>query len=74
MALSKLKSLERRKVALAVLGSASEPYSPLRLSIEMDSIATWIKRHRPNWTPEKLAEELWVEVRRIQDEMTDGAF
>lgn len=80
------KTRQRRRAALAApTGSESprlqadivhgkEPYSTLRLSIEMDDIAAWIKRHKPDWTPKKLADELRAEVERIEDEMTDGSF
>ena len=66
------------------LGSAScspldliegrQSYTPLRLAIEMDSLAAWVKRHKPDWPPEKIAEALREEIERIEQEMMDGNF
>ena len=50
------------------------PYSALRLSIEMDSIALWVSRNNPKWKPEKIAEVLREEIERIEQEMMDGNF
>jgi len=51
-----------------------QPYCPLRLAIEMDSIAAWMKRHNPDWTAEKIASTLHEEIERIEQEMNDGNF
>lgn len=56
------------------IASGKQPYTPLRLSIEFDSIAAWLKRHKPDWTAERIAEELRAEVERIESEMKDGTF
>jgi hypothetical protein len=49
-------------------------YTVLRIAIKMDEIASWIKSKNPDWTPEKIAQELSSEVERIEREMMDGDF
>ena len=51
-----------------------EAYTPLRLAIEMDKLASWVRHNRSGWTPEKIAQEMHEEIERIEQEMMDGSF